>query len=226
MRRGIVWDLDDTLIETGVQTLPKSHWAAANAMVQAGLNAAPAAVYQARLAAAEQLGTSEIDLNVAREFGGDHVVAEAGRTAFLSEDVGFLVADKNVVEMLKRLSATFDHHLLTKGHTPRQIRKIIEANLSEHFASIHVVSSSGLVQKLHVIKSVLESYGDARNVIVVGDKPDGEIAAGLQLGAHCIRVVAGEHSSQPLGSTTHRCIEIQSVLDVESVLQGRFFCGA
>ncbi|MDP3512285.1 MAG: HAD family hydrolase [Sulfuritalea sp.] len=214
----VVWDLDDTLLDTSTEIIPRSHLAAATAMVEAGLNATIEEIHAYRMALAAQ-GAQGIDHLTASRFGGSISVANAGERAFLSTDVGFVPVAAPVIEMLRRLRPRVEHHLLTVGNTQRQIAKCHYGFDDDLFSSVHVLSPSHSMSKLAILQCVADCYGGPQRVIAVGDRPDAEISAANTLGMTSIRVRTGEHSrreiASPLEMATH---VVHDILLVEELI--------
>lgn len=210
----IVWDLDDTLIETFAEIIPRSHMAAVDAMIAAGLGVDRQQAYELRRATSAAGG--DPDAVLAERFGASPAIVALGRTTYLSADVGYIAARTEVAAMLRRIGERHEQHLLTQGGVSRQVRKCIESGLLDCFDVVGVVSGDAAVGKRELLEAVLRA-ADGRTVIVVGDNPTNELAAARALGLPTIRVRTGEHAT--VETERHAAYrEVTNVLEVEAAL--------
>ena len=190
MIRAIVFDLDDTLIDTTGQLVVPAHQEAAAAMIAAGLEASVQDVAEKRVDFGRAAPLEEIDLRVAAFFGAADVeaVAAAGHQAYFGRRVRSLSAWPFVEGVLTGLSdrALF---LVTAGFERTQIKKIELCGLGRFFGGVEVVGVGA--DKGVAMARLLKDF-DLADCVAVGDRLDGEIEAARRLGMWAVRVAAGE----------------------------------
>lgn len=211
--RAVVFDLDDTLYDCLTQCIGPAHREAARAMVEAGAKATVDEVLEARLALAGV--EMDVDDAVAATFRSVHPVkvAEAGRRAFYERDPGPLTPFPWVGEVLRRLRSTCRVVLLSMGHPPTQQRKVRSLGLEEHFDEILLDDVFGRRGKEEALRAWLSRVGlKPAEVLVVGDRPDVEIAAALRLGIPALRVRGGEFGARPTPPGVLEASDVRAVL--------------
>jgi FMN phosphatase YigB (HAD superfamily) len=197
-----IFDLDDTLYDCFGQRVIAAHRYAAEAMVRAGLRATPEEVFQARLAACQENPQLEwVDAAVCKQFGVSDIraVAGAARTAFLTMPVGKLTLSPGALPTLRYLAGRGVRvFLVTFGDPVIQRAKVAALALEKEAAieRIYYAAATEMTAKRKVFAAILHSTGaEPDEVLVVGDRPDGEIQAGKLLGMRPVRVRGGEFAS-------------------------------
>lgn len=211
--KAVVFDLDDTLFDCLGQCVGPAHREAARAMVEAGARATLEEVLEARLALAGV--EPDVDSAVAAAFRSVQPVrvAEAGRRAFYDRDPGPLVPFPFAKEVLRRVRACCRTVLLTLGHPPTQKRKVASLGLEGCFDEILHDDVFGRRGKEEVLKSWLQASGlEPRQVLVVGDRADGEIAAATRLGMQALRIRGGEFAVRPTPPGVPEADDVRAVL--------------
>jgi len=191
--RGLVFDLDDTLIDTSGQLIGPAHDEAAQAMIAAGLPGTLEEVATLRRNLARAHPGESVDLMVARSLGcEDLAIVEAGHRAFYQRRVSTLDPLPGVPELLAELRTSYRLFLVTVGHPPTQQRKVDLAGLVDSFDGVRYVDILE-PDKLPAIAGLLsEDSLRPEEVVVVGDRVDGEIRAARELGCWAVRVARGE----------------------------------
>jgi HAD superfamily hydrolase (TIGR01509 family) len=212
--RAVVFDLDDTLFDCWTQCVGPAHREAAKAMVEAGAKASEQEVLDARLS----LGGIERDVDdaVAAAFRSPSPlrVAEAGRRAFYDRDPGPLSPFPFARETLARVRERARVVLLTTGHPPTQQKKVAALGLADAFDEIVIDDVFAHHGKEEMLRVWLARSGfQASEVLVVGDRPDAEIAAARRLGLRALRVRGGEFGARPTPPGVPECLDLRGVLD-------------
>jgi FMN phosphatase YigB (HAD superfamily) len=211
--KAVVFDLDDTLFDCLGQCVGPAHREAARAMVEAGARATVEEVLQARLALAGV--EPDVDSAVAATFRSVQPVrvAEAGRRAFYDRDPGPLLPFPFTKEVLRRVRSCCRTVLLTLGHPPTQKRKIASLGLADAFDEVVHDDVFGRRGKEEALRTWLEGSGlAARDVLVVGDRADAEVAAALRLGMHALRIRGGEFAVRPTPPGVPEADDVRAVL--------------
>jgi putative hydrolase of the HAD superfamily len=212
--KAVVFDLDDTLFDCLGQCVGAAHREAARAMVEAGARATVEEVLEARLALAGMPGT-DLDDAVAATFRSVQPVkvAEAGRRAFLERDPGALVPFPFAHDLLRRVRAHARTVLLSVGHPATQRKKLRALGLEGAFDEVMIEDASVPHAKEHLLETWRAKSGLApRDVLVVGDRPDGEIAAALRLGMRALRVRGGEFAARATPDGVPEAADARGVL--------------
>jgi FMN phosphatase YigB (HAD superfamily) len=212
--KAVVFDLDDTLFDCLGQCVGAAHREAARAMVEAGARATVEEVLEARLALAGMPGT-DVDDAVAATFRSVQPVkvAEAGRRAFLERDPGPLVPFPFALDLLRGVRARARTVLLSVGHPPTQRKKLHALGLEGAFDEVMIEDAAVPHAKEHLLEAYCARAGLARrDVLVVGDRPDGEIAAAVRLGMRALRVRGGEFGARATPEGVPEADDVRAVL--------------
>ncbi len=220
MIRAILFDLDDTLVDTAALLAPSANREAAAAMVCAGIDAPPGVVERVRAQMERRGGLDGVDLRTAMAFGGDRSVAEAGRRAYFERGSqlrrGDLCLLPGVGGMLDRLRRRYTLMLMTWGDPATQARKVELLRLRRWFEHVVLVDRRGASDKREATRTLLRRLRlRPDETLVVGDSWEREIVAGARLGARtCWIRRSGRRPWPPIQPDA----VIANVLGVELVL--------
>ena len=191
--QAIVFDLDDTLIDTAGLLLEPAHVEAAAAMIQAGLAGSLEEVAGRRIELGRAHPGQSVDQATAQAFGcTDPAVVRAGHDAFYRRTVTRLDPFAEAPAVLDSLAPGRRLFLVTVGHPPTQRKKVELTGLERHFDAIRYVDIAA-PDKLPAIRELLADAGiEPGGAVVVGDRIDGELEAGRRLGCWTVRVDRGE----------------------------------
>jgi len=188
----IVFDLDDTLVDTTGLLIEPADLDAAQAMIGAGLEGRLEDVVLERRKARVADPPVDVDAAVAAAFGSDSAaVVQAGRTAFFQRTVRALDPVEDAHPTLMALS---DRRLflMTQGHPDTQRAKVALTRLGRHFEQVVVVDHD-TENKLDALRALMaERALTPEATLVVGDRIDAEIEAGRRVGTWTVRVDHGE----------------------------------
>lgn len=205
----VVFDLDDTLY-------PQSSFleGALGAVAQAGASAGlDPDHFRAALLAAVAAGSDRgdtIDRALALCGASDVEVAPLV-DAFRSYRPVALSCYPGVAEALGRLEAVVPLGVLTDGDPPGQRAKLAATGLASRFAAVVVTDELGRERRKPAPEGLVvlaDALGVAPDrLVVVGDRPDKDVAVAAAVGARAIRVRTGEHASRPDHPGTWRTAE-------------------
>ncbi len=225
----VIFDLDDTLMDTWGQLVRPAAREACAAMIAAGLNADLEACIRERERLFRAWPRKDVYALLVEHFGcriagrpSRSRVRDAGvRTYFQREVPADIRLFDGVRSMLERLKATHGLYLVTSGNPATQAQKVAHLNLAPFFREVVLVDSAGGGRKEHAFARILEEEKLPGNqVLAVGDRVDREIRAAKQLGMRACRVHHGEFSHlHPNGPEETPDVLIKNILDLEHILR-------
>jgi FMN phosphatase YigB (HAD superfamily) len=228
----VIFDLDDTLYDCFSQRVRVAHRHAAQAMVEAGLNANAEAVYRARMRAFRQDPMlRHIDAEVSRHFRAENpeVVSRAAREAYFNCPVGKLRLFPGSMPLLRFLARRGVRNFIVSFGEPRTQRAKAKALGLERELSIEMIyyadRENVLTKEAAFRKIQRKTRLQPGEVLVVGDRPAREIRAGRELGMHTVRLRHGEFKTQmPKGPEEKPEHVIRNISEVRKLpfIWGRF----
>jgi HAD superfamily hydrolase (TIGR01509 family) len=194
--QALIFDLDDTLIDTYGQLVPEAHRQACIAMVNAGLPVPVDELYATRQALLMAHPRTEINTLLAEHYGyPDPAIIQAGHDTYLNPQITELEPFPGVPELLTTLADAYRLFLVTAGFTHAQQKKIEVLGIGHHFHDICFVDPTrpGPQTKHEAFQILLDRHGiSPHHTVVIGDRITNEIAAGNRLGCHTIWMRHGE----------------------------------
>src|SRR5262249_43611015 len=137
------------------------------------------------------------------KYGFSPAMRSAGFAAFSQIEVRQPMKGYGDLDALAEIPAEL--FLITSGFRRLQESKVRALGIAHLFTEVHIdaIEESRPKGKLRIFKTILEVHGfSPKEVLVVGDNPDSEIAVGNQLGMTTIQILrAGVAASR---SATHR----------------------
>jgi FMN phosphatase YigB (HAD superfamily) len=223
--RCVIFDLDDTLYDCFSQRVRVAHRHAAQAMVEAGLNANAEAVYRARMRAFRQDPMlRHIDAEVSRHFRAENpeVVSRAAREAYFNCPVGKLRLFPGSMPLLRFLARRGVRNFIVSFGEPRTQRAKVKALGLERELSIEKIyyadRENVLTKEAAFRKIQRKTRLQPGEVLVVGDRPAREIRAGRELGMHTVRLRHGEFKTQmPEGPEEEADYVIRNISEVRKL---------
>lgn len=139
--------------------------------------------------------------------------AAAGRSDFFERDPGPITPYPFALEVLAAVRARARCVLLTAGSPATQRTKVERLGLAGAFHELIYVDSLHGEHKRTALAAWLQDEGLApASVLVVGDRPEAEIAAALALGCPAIRIRAGEWADEPTPAGVAEVADVRAVL--------------
>jgi FMN phosphatase YigB (HAD superfamily) len=223
--RCVIFDLDDTLYDCLGQRVRAAHRHAAQAMVEAGLDAEVEAVYRARMRAFRQDPMlRHIDPEVSRRFRAQdpEAVSRAAREAYFNCPVGKLRLFPGSLPLLRFLAKKgVRNFIVSFGEPAIQHAKVKALGLDREpsVEKIYYADRSNVLTKEAAFRRIQRRTGLApADILVVGDRPAREIRAGRELGMHTVRIRHGEFKSQmPLGPEENPDYEVKNNSEIRKL---------
>jgi FMN phosphatase YigB (HAD superfamily) len=217
--RAIVFDLDDTLLDTFNSLIVPLEMRAAKAMIDAGAKGTDTTRLASALLRLRRTSPANLEKEVSKIAGVDrNVLAE--RRKLLEPSLESVVVSPEVVQLLRQLRNRYELYLLTSGKPQFQKEKIDRLDIGKLFVEVIVVSGSSASTKANAIRALTKRRGfTPENLLIVGNRLDNEIAAGNLLSMPTVWIRHGEGSKMTPGPGTARpSVTLDSVLDLESIL--------
>ncbi len=215
----IIFDLDDTLIDTTASVRGKKLKDAFDRMCKHGLAVAPAAVM--RLLAIDTISPSvqESLTLFLDEVGGNEELLEIAKREYyenISDEIP-IKAMESAKEILEELGKVRTIALVSTGIEEQQLSKLERSGLGiDLFHHIQIIPSR---VKMPVYEALLKEIG-AMKAYVCGDKIDVDLAPAKELGCTTIhmrhgRSVAGGVSPDIVDHTISELSELKNILPAQ-----------
>lgn len=217
----IVFDLDDTLIDTFGLLITPLERRTAKAMIDAGIQVRDATTLACALLQCRRETPNDIQGGLKRSGIICSPEAIAKRDALL-EDVSLdhLVLSAEVEHLLRRLYNHFGLYLLTSGSETFQTAKVEKLGIRQYFRDMKVVTTGTDVAKAWALENLASDRALAHDrILVVGNRLDQEIAAANSLGMRSVWVRHGEGSAMlPIKGRGEPDFSIEGLLGLPSLL--------
>lgn len=186
----LVFDLDDTLIDTNSQLVPHATREACEKMIAAGLRTDLATCMRTRDEIAQTPARKHLFIALAQKFGApSDEIARIGERAFydrkITEDLQLF---PGVREMLQALGQKYSIHLVTSGAPETQEEKLDILKLKNSFDSISIVNTLAHETKDKAFAKI------APFALSIGNRLDTDIAPAKRLGWQTCWVKHGEYA--------------------------------
>ncbi len=220
--QALVFDLDDTLMDTHGQLVPEAHRQACFAMQKAGLDIPFEELYGVRMQLVDAFPRGDINQLLAAHFNcEDPDVPAAGHTTYFNPQIGELKAFPGVPEMLADLQQDFHLFLLTSGYPEPQAQKVNALGISAFFKQIYYASIDEPAAKKQALEQIAQDYDYAfSEIMVIGDRINNEILWGNHLGCVTVWIQQGECAGivpESPEEKPHR--QVSSVTDLPQILK-------
>lgn len=223
--KALIFDLDDTLVDTYGQLIVPLEELAAKRMLEAQPN-----LGGARAVGEEDLATCLLRLrrsaphDLEKRLRQEYLaVSSAALKVRMDVELGVsldaLALDQSRFNLLERSGEKYLLLLVTQGEDAFQNQKIERLGIGECFAEI-VIVPPGRDSKKQSMGALLRHHDLApRHAVVIGNRIDNEIAAGNELGCATVWVKTGEGSEmQPQGKWEQPDCTVERLEDLEQVL--------
>ncbi len=223
----LVFDLDDTLLDTYRLLLPQASKEACQVMIESGLKAELADCLRARDEFAQVEGRAQLFEKLTSHFGVraevniDHV-ASRGLRAFYDRRVESNIdLFSGAREMLCELKKRYAVHLVTSGHPNTQSEKLEILNLKPLFDSVAVVNTLANELKSQAFQKIQKQSGFAPDrFLSIGNRLDTDIAPAKRLGWSTCWVRYGEYARcTPANSFENADVVINNINQLATACQ-------
>lgn len=219
--RALVFDLDDTLMDTHGQLVMEAHLQACAAMQRAGLDVPLEDLMDTRLRLLQEQPREEVNALLAAQYNcQDTRIIQAGFETFLNPHITELEAFPGVHDLLAELAQSYDLFLVTAGSRPAQQKKIEVLEIGDCFREIHYIPPQQPDGKYQALVDLQQAYGYAfADMIVIGDRIHNEIAAGNRLGCPTIWLRHGEFAHlEPEGPHEEPTLKAEVITQLPDLL--------
>lgn len=221
----LIFDLDDTLLDTYRLLLPRATEEAFRAMIEAGLRADLADCHRMRSQLMKIEPRSNLYPRLARHFGvrdgaTEEMVVQAGLEAFYRRDI-----DSNISlfpgadQLLSDLGRRYSLHLVTAGDRATQARKVAILGLEPRFRSIHYVEPARGERKQAAFTAIIHGTGSAPAThLSIGNRLDTDIAEAKRVGCRTCWMRYGEYAEmKPASPDETPDFQINGLVELASV---------
>lgn len=216
----IIFDLDDTLVDTFKSLITPLELEAATEMVAAGMDESDSRRVAALLLQLRRDDPDKIEEQLIQNFpqaAGKAI--EARRAVFANASPDALRIEQSVRDMLQELYGRYHTYLVTTGRLEFQNRKLDRLGIRKLFKGIAVLVSGSEETKENWMSSLIRDRYRPESVIVVGNRLDNEIKAGNRLGMITVWVKYGEGSGmKPCEETGQPDYIISSINQFSEIL--------
>lgn len=195
--KSIVFDLDDTLLDTSGLLVPMASLKACQAMVEAGLCCTLEECMKMRHNLAAELSHTEIFTQIANHYGTNtkgKAVHDALEEFYNPEIPSVLPLMTGATENLLRLKEQYTLYLVTMGSYEAQAEKIRALQIEKFFKKIYVLNGFIGEKKEIAFTDILKIEGhDAKALLSIGNRLSSEIRDAKRVGSDTCYFAHGEH---------------------------------
>lgn len=214
----IVFDLDDTIIDTFSLLITPLERKAAKKMVEAGFLNLKEKNLSDFLLDLRKKHPSSMEEKIAELNPGINTeILNARRAVFSKISLNNIKVNPAVISMLRKLRRYYKIYLLSEGNQKFQKDKIERLELKKIFDGIFIVRNA--YEKEKTIASLIRKLNlKASNCLVVGNRMDSEIRAGNKLGTQTVWVKKGEGCLGVGEKTWEPDFTIEDILKLEKII--------
>lgn len=195
--KSLVFDLDDTLLDTSGLLVPMASLKACQAMINAGLHCTLEECLKMRHKLAAEYSHTEIFMQIAHRFG-THTQGNAVHDAlkeFYNPDIpGILPLMMGAAENLSRLQGQYNLYLVTMGSFETQAEKIRALQIEKFFKKIYILNGFIGERKESAFADILKNEThEAKELLSIGNRLSSEIRDAKRVGSDTCYFAHGEH---------------------------------
>lgn len=193
----IVFDLDDTLLDTTGLLVPMASMKACQAMINAGLNCSLDDCMKMRHRLATDQSHTEIFTQIATHFGGGQInqAVQQALQAFYNPDIPMnLPLMPGALENLALLQTHYSLYLVTMGSESAQLQKVRALQIEKFFKKIYVVNGFIGERKQIAFTDILKNENHSSDCLLsIGNRLSSEIRDAKRVGSDTCYFAYGEH---------------------------------
>lgn len=199
--KAIIFDLDDTLLNTSEYILPQAELESCQAMINAGLKADLQSLLSLRKKLHfEKPEVPVIPLMVEKLEVPDELASKviaAGNTAFYHREIKEpLVLYNGAQDLLEELCQDVKLFLVTAGDKKTQMQKVEGLYLEEYFEKIYVVDPLKAGQKFYSFSEIQDAYDlMSDKILSVGNRISSDLSPAKRLNWRTCWIKQGEYNS-------------------------------
>lgn len=195
--KSIVFDLDDTLLDTSGLLVPMAAMRACQAMIDAGLNCSLEDCMKLRHQLASEFSHTDIFTQIAHRFGASQhgKAVHDALEAFYNPDVPTtLPLMPGAIENLLYLKKHYSLYLVTMGAQEAQLQKIKALEIEKFFQNIYILNGFIGERKEKAFVEILKHEAhDAKHLLSIGNRLSSEIRDAKRVGSDTCYFAHGEH---------------------------------
>ncbi len=216
--KAVIFDLDNTLHDSEVLT-ENALKQAIEAMIEKGLNCSfDEGLSKIKDIVENNPGNGKFR-DLAKGFGQeDEEVIEAGLSTYINPDLSKLRIFPETVEVLRKLKEDYKLVLISQGSTSSQSERIDILGIRNYFNHIFLTRLGDKRSAFEESLKVLDL--DSEEILVVGDRIDGELKIGNELEMRTVRVLKGKYKSlEPKDESEKPDFEIENLREIYDVIK-------
>ena len=223
--RCLVFDLDDTLLDTNNRIVPTAARESCQAMINAGLQVGISECINERARFHAENPRGDVFAHLADKYGPAELkkeIMEAGFTAFYFRTVGAeAVLFEGARETLERLHYLYPLYLVTSGFEHTQRQKVGLSGIERFFKRIHYVDLGRGDTKLEAYRAIFKEEGGApQEYLAIGNRVDTDLRPAKLLGWQTCWLRVGEYAHLlPTSGDESPDFEIQRIGDLTEKCQ-------
>ncbi len=196
--RTVVFDLDDTLLDTSALLIPLAARQACEGMISAGLECSLDLCLTLRAQLAAQNSHIDIFSEIARQQAPpekqNEIVAQALNKFYNPLIPTYLPLMPGAEKNLQELEGRYNLYLVTMGAPAAQEQKIKALQIAHYFKKIYIVENLKRERKISAFKDILlQEAHKASKLLSVGNRLSSEIRDAKKVGGWTCFFAHGEH---------------------------------
>ncbi|PIU00645.1 MAG: hypothetical protein COT74_03700 [Bdellovibrionales bacterium CG10_big_fil_rev_8_21_14_0_10_45_34] len=192
----LIFDLDDTLLDTTKYILPEAHKVVCNFLIEAGKIDSFKSFAQLHTEY-RTTGTLQnlLEFLAHRLSLSDSQIERSENLFFTFFDSSTVKLKAHAKEVLSDLHGRFDLHLLTSGNFETQEKKVAALGIAELFATVNICKR-GANSKAQHFSRIASIYSAPSRVVSIGNRMSTDIVPAKLNGLKGIWVRYGEHAHE------------------------------
>lgn len=195
--RALVFDLDDTLLDTTGLIIPAAAEASCQAMLAQGLHCSLEQCVEMRAELAKGMSHPKIFASIADKYGCDHseaAIQDAVKAFYNPRVPKKLPLIEGAMDNLERLGQEYTLFLVTMGALKAQQEKIDALGIARYFKKIFIFDSNSGSKKDKAFLEIIETEKlKPEQILSIGNRLSSEIRHAKLCGCETCYFAYGEH---------------------------------